>query len=356
MLRILAVTFLLGLGLAAQSALVRPFGESCYRQRDAFYEVFPPGGIDLAGSTQAPGGFSMLNLGESFLVTRPFLPWHAPTDRATVLPLVNNSLATVSLGFLMAYPGGVTRNVVVCSNGFVYLNGGTSVSFTPTQVDLLHGGPRVAALWSDLDPQGTASVTFESDPLVGAAYLTFLNTPEFAGPGTVTFQVAFYSHGQIDVLYGPCSISKHALVGWSRGVAGLLTGPSDISAAGTFATGVDEEPIALVVFGRPALGTTMLLEAWQLPGSTAGGILVFGGQPLPLGIDLGATGMPGCRQYVSIDGYQASAGQLPTWSVSVPNQSALLGQSAFVQVFGSAPGRNSLGWTASNGVELRVGF
>ncbi len=356
MLRILTVTFLLGLGLTAQTALVLPFGEGCYRGRDAFYEMMPPGGIDLAGTTQTPGGFSMINLGQSFLVLQPFLPWHPPTGLATVLPLTDDSVTTVALGFQLPFPGGVTSSVVVCSNGFVYLNGGTNASFSPSVTSLLTQGMRLSALWADLNPGGTQSITFESDPVAGAAYLTFQGTPEFGGSGTVTFQIAFYSYGQIDVLYGPCSLGRQALVGWSRGLNGLDPGPTDLSAMQTFQTGVDENPLTLVVTGRPALGTGMTVAASNLPASTAGAILVLGAQRYPLGIDLSNAGMPDCRQYVSVDDYQVRAGSAPSWSLTVPNSSSLLGLSAFVQAVASAPGRNSLQLTSSNGVELRIGF
>jgi hypothetical protein len=99
--------------------------------------------------------------------------------------------------------------------------------------------------------------------------------------------------------------------------------------------------------GNPILGTSFDLSVTAIPsGAVAIGLLGFLNQP----IDLGPLGAPGCTVATDI----ASLTTIPhtagtgTWSLSIPNQSALLSLAFLQQCLVFDPPANALGLSLSN--------
>ncbi|MCB9872267.1 MAG: hypothetical protein H6837_20600 [Planctomycetes bacterium] len=114
------------------------------------------------------------------------------------------------------------------------------------------------------------------------------------------------------------------------------------------------------------LGSTMRIVLLGRPGSSP--LLMFGANGLPAGIDLGAAGAAGCRQYVQS---LAAVGLLyhdsrtmpnafANFSVQIPASRSLLGAKVFAQSVDleaqlpRSQWTNSAGFTTSNGLEIQV--
>jgi hypothetical protein len=113
---------------------------------------------------------------------------------------------------------------------------------------------------------------------------------------------------------------------------------------------------------RPVLGTTVTLRTGTVPGPGVGVLAVglsdalFGGLPLPL--DLGLLGAPGCQVLGSVD---ATATVLATTGVStapfpLPNVPTLAGVWLFHQTAWLSPGANTFGLVLSDGLAQRIGL
>jgi hypothetical protein len=116
----------------------------------------------------------------------------------------------------------------------------------------------------------------------------------------------------------------------------------------TFGLGCPGAGAQLSARTLPALGTTFTLDAIGLPVSGLVSVLLgtsnltWGALPLPL--DLGLIGLPGCSLYTSVElatGVPNNAGTA-TWSVPIPNDPSLRGLTFFDQVLVNAAGALSL--------------
>lgn len=132
--------------------------------------------------------------------------------------------------------------------------------------------------------------------------------------------------------------------------------------AGTFGTGCaapQRQPLSLAALSRPVLGASFDVGVDNLPPGTVLGVFVLGLAPIPAGLDLGALGAPGCRQYVALPGSSSvvfvplGAVGLHAWSL--PAQGSLAGLAFAVQGAAAVPGVNALGLLTSNGVDAVLG-
>jgi len=111
---------------------------------------------------------------------------------------------------------------------------------------------------------------------------------------------------------------------------------------------------------RPRVGAVAQAVLTNIPSTTAYfsiglGHTSFGSQSLPMALD--GVGMPGCWLVQSSDIGQLSI-QPPgsaTYSLSIPNISALVGVDLYLQGFAAAPGANPAGAIASNGIAWGIG-
>jgi len=336
-------------------ATANGYGTGCYDRPSAtVYEQFPANTFDLSNTT-----ISLLPTGNGYVVLPGLNQWFTPV--AANLGLTDDSVSLAQpLGFTLTYPGGSTSAVFVSSNGFVWAQSNSNngcCGGDPLTLGTL--GARWCALWNDLNPGVGGTVTFDTDPANGAAYVTFTNVPEFAQVGNLnTFQIAFFASGVVEYRYQACVVTSHVtLTGWSPGANNRDPGSVDLSASMPIITQPDLYPLGLSAAPRPVLGNTVVLTTTNIPaGSPLGALLMGIGQINP-GIDLTGIGMPGCRQYLSIDASQVffPAGTTAATNFGVPNNAAFVSVHVFAQSAVFAPGLNPLGVISSNGVDLRIG-
>lgn len=126
-------------------------------------------------------------------------------DLGTNLGLGDESNAEgLALGFSFPFDGVGYGHVSVCSNGYLWLGataGGASDP-TPTLLELSNAQPRLAPLWTDLDPSapGSGNVWFKAMP--GKAVISWAGVYEKGAAIPVDFQVRMYATGHIEVAYG----------------------------------------------------------------------------------------------------------------------------------------------------------
>ncbi len=195
---------------------------------------------------------------------------------------------------------------------------------------------------------------FDTDPINGAAYVTFNQVVEFGTTNPNTFQVAFFSNGTIEYRFQSCLITGHqALTGWSPGSNNQDPGPIDISATPVIITEPDLVSLTHNASARPVIGTAFTLNTNNVPASSVVGATLFGLAEFNPGIDLTSLGMPGCYQYVSIDASQVwiAAGGVGSTNFSIPNVAGLAGVEIKTQGAALVPGINTLGALSTNGLK-----
>jgi hypothetical protein len=317
-----------------------------------FYELFANGTFDLGSRA-----FELLPLGfDGYFVN--------PISSAAFFGGFTNAAAhgddtTVQhvLPFGFPFPNGFANAVGQCSNGFLWLEQPLSnAPFFPNVVELLQDRPRIAALWTDLDPSAGGTIYFDVvNP--GLVAFTWSNVLEFGGTGIATFQIQLESTGRIVVAYQTVAITSHpVMVAFSRGYGVNDPGPSDLSAEMPFAAGSRQVAMELALeSGNPRTGSSFGLRIDQQPVNATLALLVLGLQQR--NTQLGGIGMPGCKQYASADTILFQSAGAPTvFTLSVPAGTLFLGFTLFSQAAVLSPGFNALGVSASNGGRITIGF
>ncbi len=336
-------------------ATVTRAGRGCNAAAVSFYAEWAGGAFDMANRSwratpNANGGVNVTVSPATFV---------APTG--TGLALTDDSLSgALPLGFTWSLTPGVTTTAInVCSNGFIHLQpNAVATDFLPTPARALQGGPRLAALWCDLEPDGTtntANVFFETAP--GVARVTWLNVPHFNGTGTTTVQVVFTdgSPDTVDVLFLAAGHPvAPQMTGYSPGANNRDPGNRDLTLAIPFTTATDLAPLDQ---GADLLiiGTTPNLLVADITAGSLSGIELLGLPSAP--IDLTAIGMPGCFLNVTplIDLPFAISGSNAATPLPIPNDVNLLASQVAVQALTVTPGANTLNLRTSNAVVLTIG-
>ncbi|MCC6785106.1 MAG: hypothetical protein IT457_19815 [Planctomycetes bacterium] len=274
---------------------------------------------------------------------------------ANNLGLADDQLAAAQpLGFTVNVPGvGPTSTIDVDSNGRAGFALGSS-DFSET-VDELRAEKVIAALWDDLNPAVAApgdGVFFDQKPAY--TMITWLRVPEFSSSNVVNAQIRIRPSGQIEVVYAAVAIND-AIVGFSSGTNLPDPGSRDLSASAPFAVGAGLLPVALGVHAPPLLGTTILFQVTQLPGSTMFGVVNLGFSQTAFALDV--LGAPGCQSLVGTVVLSLSFSSPISQSLPfvVPNVPAFLGGALFSQALAITPGVNAFGLVASNGLKLELG-
>lgn len=176
----------------------------------------------------------MRSLIAALLLHAPCLPAQAAltapcttTALGTNLGLDDDGVAeSVVLGFAFPTPGGGTVNAIdICANGFVWLAAnGTDGCCDATLAEFLNDDPRIAVLWTDLDPSAAGGVWFASHPAGGGlpahAIVTWQDVPEFGELVGMTLQLWLFADGSFTTLYDTRSdvVTHTALIGVSEGL------------------------------------------------------------------------------------------------------------------------------------------
>jgi hypothetical protein len=346
------------------------FGAGCYNLPQSYYErlVGPGGGLsttyDLSNTT-----LSMINQGNNYLVY--------PGVAATIAQPTSAALTTVgttwddditapqTLPFSFPYPGGSTTQIIVSTNGHVFL-GSSTATFGPYNMAAFFSDvPRLACAWSDLDLTTTGSMHFDVDPNNQFATVTWWNCPEWdpnTGPGLGgnTFQIVMWANGNVDYIYNNVQVWNSPLViGFARGNGTADPGSIDLSALMPFTSNDGRVPPVLGMDTRPVAGNTMNFVTTGIDSTTT----IFGVLALSFGssagIPLDAYGMPGCFQYVALPAvtqFAAVVSGSMSVPLTIPNAPAFNGVNLFAQAAPLTPGLNAANIITSNGLCVHIGL
>lgn len=142
----------------------------------------------------------------------------------------------------------------------------------------------------------------------------------------------------------------------NRTTVPICLGPlADYVSFGTACAGPNSQVIGVQPSTAARPGTSLTIDA---SGGTPGllGVLFLG--LAPTAVDLTVIGMPNCWLNVSplsSHGALFDVAGSHSFPFAIPNDSALIGASVFVQVAGQSPGSNALGFITSQGGELKIG-
>ncbi|MDA1221961.1 MAG: hypothetical protein O3B85_08055 [Planctomycetota bacterium] len=339
-------------------ASVTPYGAGCNDTSLSYYENLGVQLWDLSGTAGSPNSLRMTPAGSGYSVTPGSNGWFTPTSAD--LALGDDTLSAVQpLGFTFPYPGGSTTDVLVCSNGFVWLDAAqTAATFAGDPTRLLGEAPRLAPLWHDMDPSVGGTVQFDVDPSGTAAYVTWTNVPRFGVATSLnTCQVALYADGSVEYRYEVCDVGP-GLIGFSVGGGSNDPGSTDISAALPFVTVADQYPLTLATTNRPRVNATFNMELRNVvPTAVVAGVN-FGFAPQTPALDLAFIGAPTCELLAGIAlsvPVAVTGGTIPL-SLTVPNDPTLNNVHLFSQAFTFASGVNQGGILFSNGLDLGFGL
>lgn len=343
-------------GPAGVPASTTAYGTGCYRLSKAFYELFPSAGFDLGGASMR------LSLANNAYTVQAGGSYVAPTGGATSLSLSDDSQVTVNLTGTLAYPGGTTTSLVVCSNGFVSPVTGNGTAFTPTAATWLTSVQPRWGTWHDFNPAASGSGAVKFEQIGNIAYVTWDGVYSFGTTSPNTWQLQFnLSTGAVTFAWPSIVSSGNAwLVGYAGAAPNSDLGSMDLSVAlaGTFRTWNDNVEALALTSTLPVLGTTAVLTTTNFPAA-----VVVGAQAVSLvqfnpGIDLTSAGMPGCFRLTNLESVVVvlPAGGQTTSSIAIPNSFAYMGLPLNCQTWGLYPGINATGAINSNAVRMIIGL
>lgn len=334
-----------------------PYGSGCYRRFASFYETFATNGFDLGGTATVANVVQMTPTATGYVVSQAPSAWFTPV--AGNLALGDDAVSGVlNLPFTFSHPGGATDRLRMCSNGFVWLDGTTTIDdYQPSAGALVTEPARLCLAWMDLNPAAGGTTHFDVDGSQTAVYLTWLNVPEYGTSNLNSLQCVLRADGSVAFRWRMVrNTDGSTLVGYSPGNGAAQPAATDISTSLPFDTTTDRRPLTLAATNRPVLGTVQMFSVDNIPaGSTAGAVLV-GLTKFDPGTDLGVIGMPECRLYSSLDiAYNFTvSGSSATSSFNVPGAMSIAGLHLYAQSLTLTPGFNVLGLLASNGVDLKL--
>ena len=181
-----------------------------YAGEKTLYEVFGKGkSFDLSNKTL------LFTPGETVDPTPDPGP-DAPSE--TSIPLADDDSEAIDLGFSFPYFGQSYTKVYVNSDGNLTFGQGDGATANRDLTRFLTGAPRVAVLYTDLDPSsGGAGVSYTKDG--GSVTIRYTGVPVWGQAGTNTISVTLSADGSITVEMDAIS-AESCIVGVSKGGAG----------------------------------------------------------------------------------------------------------------------------------------
>lgn len=342
----------------ANAASVVPYGAGCLDVgRASFYER------TLAPASPLPTGPLPASLVATptqtgYQVTAGGAAWFTPTSAPATIG-DDQVLAPFTLPWTFPHPGGATDEIGLCSNGFLWLDGESTVpEFDPQPHVFMRDGPRIAGAWQDLAPNIGGSVHLDIDPLGTAVYATWIDVPEYGQFNRNTFQIALFQNGGFELRWRDLDLRTGSMmVGYTPGGAAVDPGSVDLSQAVPWTTAPDIKSLRLEPATRPVLGTNAELHVRRVPLPAGLVGVTLGFARLDPGLDLGGLGAPGCLQHHTTDVTLAFAfAQQGTAfvPVAIPASMGLRGIQVYMQAGAFAPGINPLGVVTSGALELRL--
>jgi hypothetical protein len=322
----------------------------------SFYELFDGTTLDLANLE-----FELLPFGNAGYTVQATSNsfWNGYSN---LVPLQDDQVLDQTLPFAFPHPGGVCTIAGFCSNGFVWLdNFNNSAPAAPYVPGFLFDGPRIAALWTDLDL--TVGGTAYFDTTATTAYFTWVDAPDFHNPTLrSTFQVQLFDDGRIKLCYQGVNIGavRPALAGYGLGGATHDPGSLDLSASPPFTSGMGTLPITLDWIGvPPVVGKPFPMVAGNLRPTSVLGILVLGLTQYNPGISLDGIGMTNCFLYASLDVVLPVLVTPPTTAInilSIVPDASFVGQQWLTQLVVFDPGITFADLASSNGGAMSLGL
>lgn len=342
------------------AALWQTYGQGCPPRVGisgaSFYELFTGAIFDLNNRE-----FELTPVGTVGYTVQATTGTYFNTPTNTV-PLQDDDVQNQTLPFPFPHPGGVCTIAGFCSNGFLWIdnfnNAPPAAPFVPA---FLFDGPRIAALWTDLDPTAFGTTCF--DTTATAAIFTWSNVAQFNDPTRrSTFQIQLLNDGRIRLCYRVVNIgtNRPILAGYGLGGATWDPGSIDLTASVPFTSGTGTLPLMLDWTGvPPVIGSTFPLNVDFMRPTAVAGFLVLGMTRHNPGISLASLGMPNCFQYTSTESAQFFPTTPPLTVLNlvvIPTNPALAGLPVQAQVAVFDPGITPLGVQSSNGGTITVGL
>ncbi|MBL8755325.1 MAG: hypothetical protein JNK15_18645 [Planctomycetes bacterium] len=331
-------------------------GRGCQRDPASFYETFG-GPVDLSNTsltmTPASGGFTVAQSNTAFL---------PPSAAASVLPLSDDSEATVLLPVPMPIPGGTTTALTVASNGSVAAGLGNSTSVYDSY-GLLNNPATAWYAHADYDPAEPAGGRVKFEMVGSKACVTWdgvwayiPNLPSSAR----TFQFQFdTSNGNVHLVFQNMSTQNWLLVGYSPGGPSYDGGAIDISAAAATSftlPAVDGLPLTVTPTTRPIYGTGWSMDVTQFPATSTLGVDILGFTDPGID-DLTSIGMPTCGLRASLESVTlwTPFGTTHNYTIAIPNSPAVVGLHLYTTSAVFVPGCNTFGAITGNGIDGQIG-
>lgn len=364
-------------------------GYGCGGYHDSFYDwIELPADAAVKMSNRqiimspAGGGYTVAELASPGLIdatSHPILTGWATTIAANVGFELDDGQVTVPLSSPFPFPGGVTSNLYVNTNG--HISAGDNLAamdaftrddwggFVPGLLGLPHA---MWCAWHDYDLSGTGGGNVKALDTGTSMIVTYEgveSAPTGAGNPS-TFQFVFdYATGTVTLTFGTITgVGANAttgldghLIGFSPGGISLLPVESDVSTDsvyGTAAVGVETATLSLSSSPRPLAGTLVNYLS-SAPGTFPhfGVLFLSVSNPFgPAGLDLAFVGAPGCGAWVDI-GVNV---QVPQVGVAGPygydlmTDNSFLGLDVFAQAAWLDAAANGFGIVTSNAVQARI--
>ncbi|MEZ6037332.1 MAG: hypothetical protein R3F29_07620 [Planctomycetota bacterium] len=161
----------------------------------------------------------------------------------TAIGTGDEAVFTTSIGFAFPFAGATYTDLHVCTNGYLQLsNGGAPApsgsDYTPTQAELAAGGPRICAMWCDLNVLPANNGQIYVDSTASRCVITWDNVVNYGLTTPFQLQVQLHLSGEIDFYWSEGAVNDSAynyaggrgIVGVSPGQGATLPGASDLSA------------------------------------------------------------------------------------------------------------------------------
>ena len=225
---------------------------------------------------------------------------------------------------------------------------------------------------ADYDPSAAGAVLAEE--LAGTLCVTWMNVPRFGSTQPERFQMQFeLASGVVRIAWDQLASTVPVgptLVGYAPGPS-LDPGPVDFVAATAAVTAPDVPAVVLAATPAPTStptgGATVTYAVDHIPDANVNsgvffGVAIFSSFGSPLGFDLTALGLPGCRLHVvGVDVSLPFVGSTPSQTLTltlppnVPIGTQLHTQAAALVFPNSLPnGQNPFGAVTSNALRSTI--